>query len=106
MLKIGDSVGSICKYTIGLDGKSEYKLRESKINKIVENKFGKKYYTQNNFYPLDCEEVDSNTKMFEEAEGFILVETVVGLNEVTRVRAERWVEWANKNPDKIDKLFS
>jgi len=105
MLKIGDSVGSICKYRIGVDGKSEYRLRESKINKIVETKNGKKYHTQNNFYPLDCEEVDSNTKTFEDADGFVLVETVIGLNEVTRLRAERWIDWANNNPDKIHELF-
>lgn len=79
MLKIGDSVGSICKFTI--NDKIGYKLRESKINKIVETKSGKKYHTKNNFYPLDAEDVDTNTEIFEEADGFILVETVVGLTE-------------------------
>lgn len=98
MLKVGDSVGGLYKRT--KDGKEEWYLCEDKINKIVELKSGKKYYTKSKFRPLDAEDVDSNTEMQEEAKGYIITREVFGLNEITRPKAERWVEWANENMDK------
>ena len=98
MLKIGDSIGAI--YKKSKDGREEWYLCEDKINKIVELKSGKKYYTKSKFYPLDSEDVDSNTEIQEEAKGFILTKEVFGLNDITRLKAEKWVEWANENIDK------
>lgn len=42
-----------------------------------------------------------NTKDMQNADGYILTNEVFILNDITRPKAERWVEWANKNPDKI-----
>lgn len=33
--------------------------------------------------------------------GYIFTSEVFGLNDVIRPFAERWVKWANENPDKI-----
>lgn len=98
MLKVGDYVGGLYKKT--KDGISQWELVEDKINKIVELKSGKKYYTKSKFRPLDAEDVDSNTEMQEKAEGYIITKEVFGLNEITRPKAEKWVEWANENMDK------
>lgn len=97
-MKIGDSVGGI--YKRNKDGKEEWYLCEDKINKIVELKSGKKYYTKSKFLPLDADDVDGNTKIQEEGEEYILTREVFGLNDITRPKAEKWVEWANENMDK------
>ena len=94
MLKVGDSVGGI--YKRNKDGVEEWYLLEDKINKIVENKSGKKYYTKSKFRPLDAEDIDGNTKIQEKGEGYILTKEVFGLNDITKLKAEKWVEWANK----------
>lgn len=98
MLKVSDSVGGIYKRT--KDGKEEWYLHEDKINKIVELKSGRKYYTKSKFKPLYAEDVDSNTEIQEKAEGYILTREVFGLNDVTLPKAEKWIEWANNNMDK------
>ena len=98
MLKVGDYVGGIYKRT--KNDKEEWYLCEDKINKIVELKSGKKYYTKSKFHPLDADDVDSNTEIQEKAEGYILTREVFGLNNITRSKAEKWVEWANENMDK------
>lgn len=98
MLKVGDAVGGIYKESKG--GKEEWVLREDKINKIVENSRGKKYYTKSKFHPLDADDVDSNTEIQEKGEGYILTREVFWLNDTTRPKAEKWVEWANENMDK------
>lgn len=104
MLKIGDSVGGIYnkKYA---DGREEWFLAEDKINRIVESRNGKKYYTKSKFRPLDADDVDDNTEMQEKAEGYILTKEVFGLNDITRPKSEKWVEWANKNADKAISVF-
>lgn len=98
MLKIGDSVGAIYKRT--KDGKEEWFLCEDKINKIVETKNGRKYYTKSKFHPLDADDVDSNTEIQENAKGYIITREVFGLNDITRPIAENWVKWVNENIDK------
>lgn len=98
MLKIGESVGGIYKRT--KDNVEEWFLCEDKINKIVELKSGKRYYTKSKFHPLDAEDVDDNTKIQEEANSYILTKEVFGLNDITRPKAENWVKWANENLDK------
>lgn len=99
MLKIGDSVGAIYKRT--KDGKEEWFLCEDKINKIVETKNGRKYYTKSKFHPLDADDVDSNTEIQSANNKFILTREVFELNDITRPKAENWVKWANENIDKI-----
>jgi len=98
MLKIKESVGAIYKRT--KDGKEEWYLCEDKINKIVETKNGRKYYTKSKFHPLDADDVDDNTELQEDAEGYILAKEVFGLNDITRPKAESWVKWANENINK------
>ena len=103
-MKIGDSVGAI--YKRNKDGKDEWYLCEDKINKIIELKSGKKYHTKSKFYPLDAEDVDGNTKTQEEAEKYILIKEVFGLNNITRLKVEKWIEWANENMDKAVGIFN
>lgn len=105
-MNVGDSVGAI--YKKSRDGKEFWELVEDKINKItITKKCGRRYYTKSKFYPLDADDVDSNTKMMEEAigKGYIITREVFGLNDKTRPFAENWVKWANDNMDKAVSIF-
>ena len=97
-LNVGDIVGQINQTSSG-----EWELYEDKINKItITKKHGRRYFTKSVFYPLDADDVDSNTEDMEACigKGYILTREVFGLNDKTRPLAERWVKWANENKDK------
>ena len=97
-LNVGDSLGQINKTSAG-----EWKLYEDKINKItITKKHGRRYFTKSVFYPLDADDVDSNTDMMEDAigKGYFLTKEVFGLIDKTGPFAENWVKWANQNKDK------
>lgn len=105
MLNIGDSVGMIQK--VSKDGVESWRLVEDKINKIdITKKYGRRYHTKSRFYPLDADDVDSNTEIMEGAidRGYVFTSEVFGLNNITRTFAERWVKFANENPDKIGNI--
>lgn len=98
MLNVGDTVGKLNKDSNGI-----WKLYEDKINKItITKKYGRRYFTKSVFLPLDADDVDENTSDMEKSigNGYIIVREVFGLNNKTRSYAERWVEWANRNPNK------
>ena len=100
-LNVGDSVGAI--YKRNKSGQDYWELVEDQINKItLTKKYGRRYFTKSQFYPLDADDVDNNTKVMEESigQGYILTSEVFGLNDKTRSYAERWVKWANDNMDK------
>ena len=103
MLKVGDFVGGIFKEN--KDGIDKWYLCEDKINKIIENSKGRKYYTKSKFHPLDAEDVDSNTEDQEKADGYIITKEVFGLNDITRQKTENWIKWANENMDKAVELI-
>lgn len=95
-LKVGDSVGMICKVLL-FSGDEEWRLLEDKITRIIESKKGRRYYTKSKFLPLDADDVDLNTEMQCELTGCILTKEVFGLNEITRLKAEEWVILANEH---------
>lgn len=100
-LNVGDSVGMLQK--IEKDGEVFWRLIEDKINKITITKtYGRRYFTKSKFYPLDADDIDSNTKIMEESidKNWILINETFGLNDKTRPYAERWVKCANENIDK------
>ena len=100
-LNVGDSVGAI--YKRNKSGQDYWELVEDQINKItLTKKYGRRYFTKSQFYPLDANDVDNNTKVMEKSigPGYILTSEVFGLNDKTRSYAERWVKWANENMDK------
>jgi hypothetical protein len=106
-MDIGDSVGGI--YKKSKNGEEFWELVEDKINKItITKKAGRRYFTMSKFYPLDADDVDSNTRIMEDAvnRGFIIVREVFGLNEITRPFAENWIKWANANIDKAVSILS
>lgn len=102
-MKIGDYIGALYKKTKP-DGKEVWELCESKITRIVQNTKGTRVYSKR-FNALDIDEIQSNTEMMEEADNFILVREVVLLNEITRLKYERWVKWANENPDEVKSIL-
>ena len=60
-LNVGDLVGQINQTSSG-----EWELYEDKINKItITKKYGRRYFTKSQFYPLDANDVDNNTKVME-----------------------------------------
>lgn len=104
ILNVGDSVGGLYKRTV--DGKPFWELTEDKINKItITKKYGRRYFTRKVFLPLNADDVDQNTKEMEECigKGYIITREIFGLNEITRPQAERWVKWANKNLETMEK---
>lgn len=104
MQKVGDSLGALYQFENKEQGK-HWRLVEDKISKIVMLKSGTKYYTKARFRPLDVEEVDYNTELQEEADGYVLTKEVFCLNDNTRPKVEAWVEWANLNKDKALSIF-
>ena len=102
-MKVGEYIGGLYKRVLP-DGKEEWVLHESKITKIVQNSKGTKVYSKG-FYPLDVDEIESNTKIMEDADNYILVREVVLLNEIVRPKYERWLKWANENPDKVKSIL-
>lgn len=97
-MKVGSYIGLIRKAQ-DANGNEFWKLSESKVTKIVQNSKGTRIYSKG-FYTLDAEDVALNTEMQEEADGYILTREVFELNDITRPKAERWIEWANANMDK------
>ena len=97
-MKVGEYLGGIYKRVLP-DGKDEWYLLSGKITKIVSNTKGTKVYSKE-FYPLDIEEIESNTNEMENAEGYIYTREVMLLSDSLRSRCERWIKWANDNPDK------
>lgn len=98
MLNVGDYVGQI-----NTDSNGTWKLYKDKINKVaITKKYGRRYHTKSLFYPLDADDVDNNTKLMGDfSTSFVLTKEVFGLNEITEKRAEKWIKWANDNPDKL-----
>ncbi len=111
MVKVGSSVGALYEFKTLNRETNEYekrwKLVEDKVNKIVELKRGKKYYTKKRFNPLWADDVDSNTEQMEKfADGkCMLVKEVVELNDITRPMMESWVKWANENIGDVKSIF-
>ena len=98
-MKVGDSIGGL--YQVELpNGEKQWKLSEGKITKIVQNSRGTKVYSKR-FYPIEIEEIEDNTAIMRKAEGFILTREVVFLDDEIRAKCERWVSWANENPEKV-----
>ena len=97
-MKVGSYIGLIRKVQ-DLEGNEFWGLYESKVTRIVQNRNGTKIYSKG-FYPFDAEEIELNTEMQEEAQGYILTREIFELNDITRPKVERWIEWANANMDK------
>ena len=95
----GDSIGCISKV------QDKWKLIESKISRITQSVNGRKIYTKK-FYPLEYDEVKENTETMIEADGYINTQEPVLLMPEVRRKCERWIEWANNNPDKAVGLIS
>lgn len=98
-MKVGDSIGGLYQSTLP-DGTKKWKLHEGKIIKIVQTNSGTKVHSKQ-FHPLFIEEIEDNTKIMEEANGYILVREVCLLTPEIRARCERWITWANANLDSV-----
>ena len=98
-IKVGDTIGML-DGGIWANGAREWRLLECPIKRIVQSKRGAKVYSDR-FYPLDLEDIESNTDIMQDAQGWILTKEVVLLTSEIRAKCERWVEWANSNPEKV-----
>lgn len=103
-MRVGECVGGLYKKTLR-DGSEIWELLEGKITKIVQNSRGTKVYSKR-FYPIDKEEIEDNTELMANADGWILTREVVLLTPEIRSKCERWIQWANENPDKAVGLIS
>ena len=103
-MKVGEYIGGLYKKTLQ-DGSEIWELLEGKITKIVQNSRGTKVYSKR-FYPIDKDEIEDNTELMADADGWILTREVMLLTPEIRSKCERWVQWANENPDKAVGLIS
>lgn len=103
-MKVGDAIGGIYK-KINPGGSEVYELVETTIKKITETKRGKTVYPAKHFYSMDADEIESATEVMENAKGFIIQREVVLLTPAIREHFEKWVAWANANPDEVKSLL-
>lgn len=98
-IKVGDAIGMLeeGKWADGTEG---WKLLKCPIKRIVQSKRGTKVYSDR-FYPLDLEDIESNTEIMPDTQGWILTKEVMLLTPEIRAKCEKWVEWANSNPEKV-----
>lgn len=99
IIKAGDIIGGLYdgKWADGTEG---WKLLECPIKRITQTKRGTKVYSDR-FYPLDLEDIESNTDIMQDAQGWIFTKEVMLLTPEIRAKCERWIEWANSNPEKV-----
>ena len=90
MVTTKDKIGLIQRRT-NSDGKQVFKYVESKIKRIVIGKKKTSVYSDG-FYPLELEELESNTSFFDEERGVL----IVGEPFVTN---DKLAEWCQKNVD-------
>lgn len=98
-IKVGDTIEMLNngKWADGTEG---WKLLECPIKRITQTKRGTKVYSDR-FYPLDLEDIESNTDIMQDAQGWIFTKEVMLLTPEIRAKCERWIEWANSNPEKV-----
>lgn len=78
-----------------------FKFREASATRTINSK-GDKIRSKMLAFPVDYEEIASNTKIMKER-GLILVCEPFLLDDELRKKALRWVEWANNtNPKEYD----
>lgn len=103
-IKVGDYIGALYRKQAP-DGKQIWYLCDARVTKIVQNSRGTKVYSKR-FYPIDLEDIETNTELMAEADGWILTREVMLLTPDVRAKCEAWVKWANDNPDKAVGLIS
>ena len=54
---------------------------------------------------MDADEIESATEVMENAKGFIIQREIVLLTPAIREHFEKWVAWANSNPDEVKSLL-
>lgn len=99
--EIGDTIGYIQKY---LRDENPFALIEAKVTSIRLTKDGLKVYAPKKFRPLYAEDIEFNTNIMD-GDSLVLINEPFVLTSKTRARAERWVEWANKNPGEVKPLL-
>lgn len=85
-----DKIGFIQR-RIDEKGKETFKYIESEIKKVVIGKTKTSVYSDR-FYPLELEELESNTRILSQERGFF----IVGEPFITN---EKLAEWCQKNVD-------
>lgn len=81
-----------------------FKFREASATRTINSK-GDKIRSKMLAFPVDYEEIASNTKIMKER-GLILVCEPFLLDDELREKALNWVEWANKaDPKKYDPFY-
>ena len=96
-------LGFIRRYDLKLNPHltERFKFRECTCTRRITSKSDRIYSKM--FYPLDYEEVASNTKMMKGNSKLILVDEPFFLDDDLREKVVRWVEWANQaDPKEYD----
>lgn len=99
MITTKDTIGFISRRR-DADGNETFKLIEAKVKRVVIGKTKISVYTKE-FYPLDAEEIESNTKMIDTSKGILLVgEPFIlkdGLSDYYKAVVEHWNTYGAKH---------
>ena len=79
MITPKDTIGCILRHKDS-EGNETFKFIEAKVKRVSIGKTKTSVYTKE-FYPLDAEEIESNTKMIDTSKGFLLVDEPFLLKE-------------------------
>lgn len=95
-VKLGDMIGLVNKVLFNMkDDRTNYwRLSEGKVKSITINSRGRRVKADN-FYTLDADEVEFNTKWMLENERLILTTEPFILTDELRKRVEKWIEREN-----------
>lgn len=99
-------IGYIQRYDLKLNPHltERFKFREASATRTINSK-GDKIRSKMLAFPVDYEEIASNTKIMKDR-GLILVCEPFLLDDELREKALKWVEWANKaDPKEYDPFY-
>lgn len=99
-------IGYIQRYDLKLNPHltERFKFREASATRTINSK-GDKIRSKMLAFPVDYEEIASNTKIMKER-GLILACEPFLLDDELREKALKWVEWANKaDPKEYDPFY-
>ena len=97
----GDKLGYIQRHHP--DGRWE--LFEETICSISVSKNGIRIGKTKHFYSQNVEHIVANTELFKSLKDSVLVHEIFFLDDQTREKAERWIKWANEQPDEVRSIL-
>lgn len=90
--------------TIGVISMKNHKweLKTGVVSSMRKTAYGYQVRSRMFGIPMEAQDIDDNTALMEREGNFILVKEPFILTDQTRIRADRWIKWANEHPDEVN----